>query len=369
MADKIDPSPTNHLRDELERQRKLFSAQPNIVQRFLDAQARQLSDGLLQRAAQLRFTLPDRVTGVAPQIDASAPMMVPQSAREQSIGGMLQKLRGVDIRDLFRRRLAELEQSPDNAVSISGSLLRHAVVMHMVHNMLPSGRSVNYRADEDEEIPTIPVTDGLEPASAITSAEDAIVEEGAAEEGRGELLVPFVQAARKFYLPQWVAFGDNNKLLVNSVAEAEAHILSMQNYVSILHMAVSFASYVVADDEYQKKRYGMLGQFINQGRALGVYKAKEIIKTIKDRAAKNDLNRGLSLSLPYFDDQELTMDTLTFEVIPAGRIMFVPAFVVRATRQEEVKVAQDTRLSLSTRNHLRAQLKMLEAAFDSSAKE
>lgn len=369
MALKTDPSPTNHLRDELERQQNLFNAQPNIVQRFLDAQARQLADGLLQRATQVRFTFPDRVTGVVSQIDASAPMTVPQSAREQIIGGMIQKIRGVDIRDLFRRRLAELEQSPDHAVSVSASLLRHALVMHMVHNMLPSGRSVNYRAEQDEEIPTIPVNDGMEPASAITSAEDAIAEEGRAEEGRGELLVPFVPAARKFYLPQWVAFGDHNKLLVGSVAEAEAHVISMQNYVGILHMAVSFASYIVADDEYQKKRYGMLGQLINQGRALGAYKATEIIKTIKERAANNNLNRGLSLSLPYFDDQELKIATLSFEVIPAGRIMFVPAFVVRATRQEEVKVAQDTRLSISTRNHLRAQLKMLEAAFDSSAKE
>ena len=33
-----------------------------------------------------------------------------------------------------------------------------------------------------------------------------------------------------------------------------------------------------------------------------------------------------------------------FEVIPAGRIMFVPAFVVRAV-QGQAKVAQDTRLS------------------------
>ncbi len=366
MANKIYPSPTNHLREELERQQKLFGAQTNIVQRFLEAQARQLSDGLLQHASHVHFTLPDRVVGVAPHIDQSAPMAVPQTSREQKVGGMLQKLRGVDIRDLFRHRLAELEQSPDRAVSVSASLMRHASVIHMVHNMLPSGRSVNYRANEDEEIPTIPVGDELEPASAITASTDAIAEDGKAEEGRGELLVPFVPAARKFYLPQWIAFGDNNKLLVNSVAEAEAHIISMQNYVGILHMAVFFASYMVADDEYQQKRYGMLGQLINQGRALARYKATEIIKTIKERAANNNLNRGLSLSLPYFDDQELKMATSSFEVIPAGRIMFVPAFVVRATRQEEVKVAQDTRLSISTRNHLRAQLKMLETAFDTS---
>lgn len=363
MAEKMYPSPTNHLREELERQQNLFGAQPNIVQRFLEAQARQLSDGLLERTSSLHFTLPDRVVGVAPHLDQSAPMEIPPTSRQQKVGGVLQKMRGVDVRDLFRQRLAELEQSPDQAVSVGASLIRHAIVIHMVHNMLPSGRSVNYRAEEDEEIPTIPVGDASEPASAITAVTDAIAEGEKNEEGRGELLVPYVPAARKFYLPQWIAFGDNDKLLVNSVAEAEAHIISMQNYVGILHMAVSFASYIVADEEYQKKRYGMLGQLINQGRALGRFKTMEIIKTIKERASANNLNRGLSLSLPYFDDQELKMATSTFEVIPAGRIMFVPAFVVRAARQEEVKVAQDTRLSISTRNHLRAELKLLENAF------
>ncbi|HZY44434.1 MAG TPA: hypothetical protein VFF70_06770, partial [Anaerolineae bacterium] len=81
-----------------------------------------------------------------------------------------------------------------------------------------------------------------------------------------------------------------------------------------------------------------------------------------------DLNRGLSLSLPYFDDQNLKMEAHNFEVIPAGRIMFVPAFMVRAAREEQAKVAQDTRLSASTRKYLLAELKQLEQAFESPAK-
>jgi len=71
----------------------------------------------------------------------------------------------------------------------------------------------------------------------------------------------------------------------------------------------------------------------------------------------------LSLSLPYFDDQELKIGMITFEVIPAGRIMFVPAFVVRAAREEEAKFAQDTRLSPSTRKYILAELRMLGDAF------
>ena len=232
----------------------------------------------------------------------------------------------------------------------------------MVHNMLPSGRTVTYRPDEGEDIPSIP-TEDLSPESAITQASDAIAEEGKADEGRGDLQVPFVPAARRFYLPQWISFDDNCNLLVGSVKEAEANLFSMQRFVSILHAASSIAPYIIADEDYQKKRYGMLGQLINQGRALARFNTMDIIKTIQERSKAGTLNRGLSLSLPYFDDQVLQIQITTFEVIPAGRIMFIPAFVVRAAREEAAKRIQDTRFNQSTRKHLMAGLQMLEDAF------
>jgi hypothetical protein len=220
---------------------------------------------------------------------------------------------------------------------------------------------VRYCPDGDEEIPTIPVEDHA-PESAITQASDAIVEEGS-EASRGDLQTPFVPAARKFFLPQWVAFDDEGNLLVGSAREAEAHIQSMQRYALILHRALALAPYISASEEYQHKRYGILGQLVNQGRALANFKTQEIISKIKDRAEKQSLNRGLSITLPYFDDQDLEMDKTNFEVIPSGRIMFIPAFVVRASRGEQAKVAQDTRLNASTRKHLLVQLKSLETAF------
>ena len=164
-----------------------------------------------------------------------------------------------------------------------------------------------------------------------------------------------------------MAFDDEDHLLVNSVSEAEAHLASMQRFLEILHAAVSLAPYIVADETYQQKRYGMLGQLINQGRALARYETREIITEIRRRAGAHDLNRGLSLSLPYFDDQTLKMEWHEFEVIPAGRIMFVPAFVVRAASEEQVNVSEDTRLSPPTRRHLLHELRMLEQAFDDGA--
>jgi hypothetical protein len=110
----------------------------------------------------------------------------------------------------------------------------------------------------------------------------------------------------------------------------------------------------------------MLGQLVNQGRALARYQTREIIHTIQERAKAQSLNRGLSLSLPYFDDQDLGIETHNFVIIPAGRIMFVPAFVVRAALEEQAKIAQDTRFSHSTRTHLMAELQMLGDVFESS---
>jgi len=359
-----------HLQEEHLAQQTLFEAQPPLVQRFLEAQGRQLAEALAQREppSQVRFSLPDKVVVEAHKRGESKPVSVPVEFREQLVGGLIDRLARGGIRTALRQRLSELDQSLHHSVAVSARLIRYATVMHIVHHMLPSGRSVTYIPAEGEEIPSIPVSDELEPESAITATTDAIAEEGQAEESRGELQVPYTPAARRFYLPRWVAFDDEGRLLVNSVGEAEAHVTSMQRFLSILHLAAALAPYIFADEDYQRKRYGMLGQLINQGRALARHQVGEIIQTIKQRAVAKDLNRGLSLSLPYFDDQSLEMKLDDFEVIPAGRIMFVPAFVVRAAREEQAKVAQDTRLSHSTRIHLLAELKTLEEAFETPHK-
>lgn len=371
MNNKADRTQTNtvpgdavgYLHGEYLHWETLLAAQPTIVQQFFQAQARQLADTLTQNATQARFMLPDLVVLEA----GETPTPIPAEFREQLVGGVLNRLIHADLRATLRQRLSELESVPEQAIAVSAGLLRYSTAVHMIHNLLPAGRSVTYVAAEGEEIPTLPVADSSEPASAVTAVTDAIAEEGEVDEGRGELIVPYVPAARRFYLPQWVAFDEEDHLLVNAVGEAEAYLASMQQFMGILHTAVALAAYIIADETYQQKRYGMMGQLINQGRALARYQTHEIIQTIKQRAAARDLNRGLSLSLPYFDDQALAMKRHDFEVIPAGRIMFIPAFVVRAAHLEQAKVGQDTRLSLSTRKHLLVELKVLEEAFKSGS--
>lgn len=360
-------SPASYITQEHQRWESLFALQPVMIQRYLHGQARSLAESLLQPASQARFRLPDRVIVLS---DGPQEMRVPPEHREQIVGGFKDRLIRTGIGAALRQRMDELEASTDLAISVSAGLLRFATATFMVSEILPSGRSVRYQAAEGEEIPTLPVVD-FATSPVTTAATDAIVWEGHThrKNGHEELLVPYVPAARVFFLPKWVAFDQQDHLLVRSLAEAEAHLASMQRYVHTLHTAVSLASYMIANAAYQQKRYGMLGQLINQGRNLARFLTREIINTIQSRAAVNDLNRGLSLTVPYFDDQDLEMKKLDFDVIPAGRIMFIPAFVVLAVRKELGKVEQDTRLNRSTRIHLLAELHMLEEAFANTSNQ
>jgi len=341
----------------------LFQAQRAITQHFIEGQGQVLADALINRASQARFKLPDEA--IVDPSDATA-ASIPAQAREQVAGGFLDGLTHADLRSALRHRLLELEGSNEQGVVVSARLIRYAAARHLVHNILPSGRAVAYALADGEEIPAIPVANANEAESALTAETDAIAENEPQSGKRGELLVPYVPSARRFYLPQWVIFDDEGKLLAGSVQEAEAQIGSMRQFLEALHAAIAIAPYIVADEEYQRKRYGMLGQLINQGRALAHYQMGQIIETINRRGGTGQLNRGLSLSIPYFDDQELEIRLRGLQVTPAGRVMFVPAFVTRAAREEQAKVAQDTRLNPSTRKYLLRDLEWLAQAFETT---
>jgi hypothetical protein len=357
----LDSISKNQLSKQFEIEKELFERQLPITQRFIEAQANIIAKAYVERAHTVRFSIPDRVI----EEIGKEPLIVPTSEREQKVGSLIDRISRRDVHETLRRRLAEMEQSNCPAITISARLIRFAAANHMVNNMLPSGRVVKYRSLDADDIPSIPEEKTGLLDSSITAATDAIAEEDVSETGRGDLQVPFVPAARRFFLPQWIAFGEDGEMLVNSNKEAEAHIASMQNYLNVLFAARSIAPFVISDKEFETKRYGMLGQLVNQGRALAKHLTQEIIDLINKRASENSLNRGLSIRLPYFDDQDLRLETYQFVVIPVGRIMFVPAFVVRAALEEKAKVTQDTRFSNSTRRHLLSELQMLVNAFES----
>jgi hypothetical protein len=354
-------SPVSHLRQEYEEENYLYEGQPALVQHFLEQQARLIAQAILDNAPRVRFSLPDRLLPDGTGRGAKA-LDVPAGQREQVTGRWL-AFGTCDLRAQIVRQFTNLEQHPNPSISWSGHLMRFAVARTMIYLMLPEGRFVRYRLLAGDEIPSLPVEDGRTRKSALTAENDAIVQDGDREPGRGELQTPYSPAALRFFLPQWVAFDEKDRLLTATLQEAEAHIRSMLTFLRILHEAVAIAPCMVADETYQRKRMGILGQLVNQGRALARYKTQVVIQTIQRRASANSLNRGLSLNLSYFDDQALMMKTYALQVIPPGRVMFIPAFVIRAVRLEYVKIAQDMRLNSSTRKHLLSLLAMLEKAF------
>ena len=331
IAKPVDDA-VRQLHEEWQVQQTLFQSQPATIQCFFQAQAARLAEALDHRQGQVEVALPEHVR-VSLQSPSRNPLVtVPSDFRKQVVAGLLGRLPAKDIRTAVRQRLTQLEQSPYLAVAVSARLLRYATVHHIVHDRLPAGQPVTYLVAEGDTIPTAP-------ADAAHTA------------------------AQRFFMPQWVALDDGH-LLVDSEAQAEACIASMRAYLNTLHLAVSLAPYIYADEEYQRKHYGMLGQLVNQGRALARYQTGVVIRKIRRFAEAGELNMGFSLSLPYFDEQTFEMKMYDFEVIPLGRIMFLPSLVWRAARREQEKVQQDARLNESTRIRLRAELEELAQAFD-----
>lgn len=346
LAAILTAGPVSNLRKEYQYHRSLYEAQPVIIQRFLDQQAQVIAQAILADARRVQFSLPDRVF---PGGDAGA-LEVPAGQRGQAAGSWF-AFWTRDLRAEILRQFLSLERSLEPSLSLCGSLMRFALARTMIYHLLPDGRPVRYRLLDGDEIPSLPVdAPGLK--SAISDGKDAVGVQPTSEAGRGELQVPYPHAALRFFLPQWVAFDEKDRLLLNTLEEAESRIRSMQTFLRILHHAVAIEPYFVADETYQRKRTGMLGQLVHQGRALSRYETQELVKAVKRRAQANSLNRGFALELSYFNDQELEVKSYELEVIPPGRVMFIPAFVVLAVRREYARIIQDTRLNSSTRKHL-----------------
>lgn len=281
-----------------------YNAQPPAVQRSLETQARLIAKGIEERRSPIYFILPDQIA--CEGNDSAQPQIfpVPAELREQKIGDLLGQL---SISDLDRRlRTLEVDQNP--AVSTVAALMRFSIVQNLAQSVLPADRS------------------------------------------------------------EWVVFDENSNLLVNSIDEAREIISSMSHALDVLENLIKLAPYIIADKDFQWKRYGVQAQLVNQGRALAQYEIGEIIRTIRRRAEAHTLDRGLNLSLPYFDDQALQIKIYSFEIIPPGRVGFDPLFIVWAARYQQSEVTKQKKISPTTCKHLLDLLKFLECAFDKPAR-
>jgi len=102
---------------------------------------------------------------------------------------------------------------------------------------------------------------------------------------------------------------------------------------------------------------------LERGRDLACRAVDELIEEIWRRASRHQLDRGVRLSFPFFDDRQLSLRWRDFTVIPRGRILFVPAFVVLAAEREIGRVKEDPQFTETTRQHLLDGLDRLRKAF------
>jgi hypothetical protein len=102
---------------------------------------------------------------------------------------------------------------------------------------------------------------------------------------------------------------------------------------------------------------------VTRGRDLAQAAVDELIEELWRRASHHQLDRGVRLSLPYYDDRQLSLRWRDFTVIPRGRILFVPAFVVIASEREIDRVKADRQYTETTRRHLVELLGILRQAF------
>lgn len=108
-----------------------------------------------------------------------------------------------------------------------------------------------------------------------------------------------------------------------------------------------------------------VGSDIERGRQLARLAVEELAREISRRAALGRLNRGLSISLPFFDDAAMQLRRREITIIPRGRVLFVPAFVALAARREAERVRRDASLSTTTSDHLLEELRWLGSVFES----
>ena len=83
---ETNPKILERLKEEYERQQALFSAQPAIIQRFLEAQGKQIAEAIVDGESQVRFSLPDRIICTFENVDQPALVTIPQNQRAYSAG-------------------------------------------------------------------------------------------------------------------------------------------------------------------------------------------------------------------------------------------------------------------------------------------
>lgn len=329
--------------------KSLFKAQPQAIQSFFQDQARVITRAIEGGKTRLRFAFPEYV-----MLPLSGEQAVYQKVslapryRRQKVGTFLHAYHTHDLIASLIDRFSELQRSNNIALATGADLLRFLVAQQLLEALPENSGFIQWNElllDESGTHPNTPLNQTIQFRPEFTKGDDELAK------------------LSSFYLPQWVAFDTNGVLIAPTEQDAQKRILFMQDYIHRLLLILALEPAIMEESAYQNRYKRMINQWIHQGQAYARYQTIEIIRTIRQRAHQNALNRGLSISLPYFDDQALELRTYDFEIIPAGRILFEPNFVVQTVEDAKLSVSADQSYSAGTKKHLLAELDLLQKSF------
>ncbi|PWH19344.1 MAG: hypothetical protein DDG59_03325 [Anaerolineae bacterium] len=312
---------------EGEQKWMLWRNQTNEVQQHFVAQAEQILQAIQKNRPSLEFSLPEKVVLVDPCTHAYREEIIPARYRRQTIGRRLFQ-RGNSTLSIVLQRLSDLQSSAHLSLSLSANILRYWIARLWL-NQLPEGEA-------------LPENKGLNPSS----------------EARPEV---------QRYFPEWLLFNSNGEPLFSTKAEAEQSIHAIEATLQSLLSAMAVDPTIVEEEAFRSRYMTLVTQMVEQGRAYCEYLTKSILSTIRKRQSQHTLNRGLSIHLPYFDDQLLEIRYLDLEVVPPGRIAFEEVFLIHAIQRAQESISKNSKLSLSTRQHILEELKLMETSFSDCA--
>ncbi len=279
----------------------LVSLQPGDVQEAYQRVGQAIADALVMPVYSFQILLPERLL-----ID-SALQPVPKRWRPIRVGNFLTRMRKVSLNADLINALNNLAANADPVVGSAAQLAAYTAARHILVAHLPS-------------------------IARITG--------------------------------DFAAFDDHGERLALSDTKADATIRHLCQYVEWLHVVERLYPGWTASDPYNEIYSTITGQLTEQGRALAHYYTVRLIDELMARWRRGEIARGLTLFIPYLDEQRYQMDTYKVVVVPNARIPFRPQFVVSACRVAQREVRLNPRLSQATRWQLISHLDQLIHAFE-----
>ncbi|MCS7247896.1 MAG: hypothetical protein NZ840_06595 [Anaerolineales bacterium] len=310
---------------EGEQKGMLWRNQTKTVRQQFVAQAEQILRAIQENRPVLEFSLPEKVILIDPFTHAYREEPVPVRHRRQTIRRRFFR-RGRSILSDVLQRLSDLQSSSYLSLSLSANILRYWIARLWL-NQIPEG----------EPFPQSP---SPQSPSATT-----------------------VEPRRGF--PEWLLFDTKGDPLFSTPEEVEQRIRAIKSALQSLLSVMAIDPSIVEEEAFRSRYTALVTQWTEQGRLYSEHLTKGIISTIHQRKSQHTLNRGLSIHLPYFDDQLLEIEYLDLEVVPPGRIPFEEVFLFEAVQKAKQQVSKDGKLSPTTRQHLLAELELLESSCSS----